>query len=336
MTDESSAPEARPPTIPDPLKMELFGFESDEAANRLATFLQAYLAVISHQIDLTRLDAVTVAYDYGTALANVDRGIDGFARLTATSTEFATGVAMTPAVLRDGVIKSHMVLNANFVRGIEQDEPFKYYILYVLAHECGHVHDLKVRDEAFPNALFQKRYTNVRQSTFGQIAIVCWDEYAACYLSAPYSNDQVLENLSNVFVDTSRDARTRANNSIKQYRTHRDLQRLIDEVKHEYGSVLKFASYLLGHLHGLGKTISDCDEANNFISGHWCEAFIFRLDAALSSLMARYGQWTDISVFNVLDDIADDLFKDGGIFITETSADSAYVDVPFTPQTMPA
>jgi hypothetical protein len=222
------------------------------------------------------------------------------------------------------------------VRGIEQDEPFKYYILYVLAHECGHVHDLKVRDEAFPNTLFHKKYTNIRQSTFGQISAACWEEYAACYLSAPYSVGQVLGDISTVFVDTSRDARTRANGAIKKYRTHHDLQRLIEEVKCEYGSVLKFASYLLGHLHGLGLTISDCNEANNFISGHWCEAFIVRLDAALSSLMARYGQWTDISVFNVLEDIADDLFKDGGISISETSIDGAYIDVPFTPQTMPA
>ena len=50
------------------------------------------------------------------------------------------GVAMTPAVIRDGKIKSHMLFNAGILLPLE-DEKNEFYeqALHTLAHECAHV-----------------------------------------------------------------------------------------------------------------------------------------------------------------------------------------------------
>ncbi|WP_143275362.1 hypothetical protein [Bradyrhizobium canariense] len=138
------------------LSLTLGGFESPEAARKFADTLHLYLQVLGQYLNLERLDAVSVAYDYAGALASVDRGIEGTTPLTATAETYGQGVAMTPAVLRDGVVKAHMVYDATILRGIEGVE-FNRELLYLIAHECGHVHDLKARDEAFPNVLMQAR-----------------------------------------------------------------------------------------------------------------------------------------------------------------------------------
>ncbi|TQF35305.1 hypothetical protein UNPF46_25240 [Bradyrhizobium sp. UNPF46] len=314
--------------------MTLSGFESDEAARTFAGKLQAYLHVIGQYLDLERLDAVSVAYNYPEALANVDRGLGGTATLTATSASYGLGVAMTPAVLRNGVVKAHMVYDANVVRGIEADE-INRELFHLIAHECGHVHDLKARDEAFPNVLMQTRYSNLRRNVLGSTAAACWDEYAASYFSAQFSIDETADNLAELFIGAARDAREHANESIKRYRRHGDIRLVVSEVGAEYGNTLKFAAYLLGQLHGLGMRLADHKAANDFVAGHWCAEFVNRLDVALTTLMARYGEWSDITEFSILETIADDLLKDGGVTVTEISDEEVYAQIPFTAETMP-
>lgn len=324
-----------PSSLPAPLPMTLGGFESPEAARKFADTLHLYLQVIGQYLDLERLDAVSVAYNYTDALASVDRGIQGTAPLTATAAAYGQGVAMTPTVLRDGVVKAHMVYDATVLRGIEGVE-FNRELLYLIAHECGHVHDLKARDEAFPNVMMQTRYSNLRRNVLGSTAVSCWEEYAACYFSAQFSMDETADNLVQIFIGAASDARGRANESMQRYRLHGDIPVVVREVAAEYGNTLKFAAYLLGHLHGLGMTLADHTAASEFISGHWCADFINRLDSALATLMARYGEWSDIEEFSILETVAEDLLQDGGIAITEVSDEEVFVQIPFTPDTMPA
>ncbi len=66
-------------------------------------------------MDLCRLDGVTVAIDYDAALAGLDRGMEGLRRLTRSNTEEMQGVAMSPAVMRDGNERTHLVFNAEML-----------------------------------------------------------------------------------------------------------------------------------------------------------------------------------------------------------------------------
>lgn len=332
--EEGGEPVSAPSTVPSPLPMSLSGFESEEAARAFAGKLQSYLHLIGQHLDLERLDAVSVAYNYPEALANVDRGIEGTATLTATSATYGVGVAMSPSVMRNGVVKAHMVYNAAVLRGIEADEVDRE-LLHLIAHECGHVHDLKARDQAFPNVIMQTRYLNLRRNVLGSTATACWDEYAASYFSAPFSADETTNNLAEIFVGAAREARANANDSIKRYRLHGKIPLVVSEVGAEYGNTLKFAAYLLGQLHGLGMTLADHKAVSDFITDHWSAKFINRLDIALTTLMDSYGEWSDITEFSTLEAVAEDLLRNGGISITEVSDEEVYVQIPFTPDTMP-
>ena len=53
------------------------GFKDAETATRFAHVLAHVVRVVSRYIDLSRLDGITIAYDYDVALAALDRGYEG-------------------------------------------------------------------------------------------------------------------------------------------------------------------------------------------------------------------------------------------------------------------
>ncbi|NUJ81753.1 hypothetical protein HUN39_17325 [Methylocystis sp. FS] len=129
---QNSANHERPsPTVPS-FQIKFLDVEA-EAAQRFGVVIGEYIQEISRYIDLERLDGVTIANDYPAALRQLDRGFTASHELTPTASELVTGVAMTPSVRRDGVVKAHMVLMAGVIFPLE-DEQHEFWkdALYVL------------------------------------------------------------------------------------------------------------------------------------------------------------------------------------------------------------
>jgi hypothetical protein len=92
-----------PQTAPETIPFSMRGFQDAVHAERFAQLLAILIRGISRYINLERLDGVTVAFDYDEALAELDRGFTPGRPLTRTSDDLILGVAMAPAVLRDGM-----------------------------------------------------------------------------------------------------------------------------------------------------------------------------------------------------------------------------------------
>lgn len=119
---ESVFDDLPPSTMPSDVPFCVKGFHDEEVGKRLAYAVADVIRVVGSFIDLTKLDGVTIACDYDEALTELDRGIDGLRPLTRSNTEEMQGVAMTPAVMRDGIVKSHLVFNAAYVVPLIADE----------------------------------------------------------------------------------------------------------------------------------------------------------------------------------------------------------------------
>jgi hypothetical protein len=99
---------------------------------------------------------------------------------------------------------------------------------------------------------------------------------------------------------------------------------------------MKFASYHLGNMVGLGLTLDDLPKTKTALEGHWFKPFFDKLKQACADIAANYGKWTDRSSFEALGDLADKIVTDGGVIISGHRDDGGfYVDIPFTPETMP-
>jgi len=136
---EAQQADERPQTAPENISISLRCFDTEERARQFGNLIAMYVRELSRHIDLSSLDGITVAGDYNQALLDLDRGYVTSHKLTP-SEELSFGVAMTPAVIRDGKVKSHIVINAGVVLPLENTnhEAFKL-AFHTLAHECAHV-----------------------------------------------------------------------------------------------------------------------------------------------------------------------------------------------------
>lgn len=330
-TDERAS---RPTTAPESFNICARAFDSKERAERLASIIGACVRELGKQFDLSRLDGVTVAYDYAQALLDLNRGYETTYRLTASNTH-VVGIAMTPSVIRDGTLKSHVVLNAAYVAALEDFEHEHFgAALHTIAHECAHVEVTHKLDAAFPGFLLRTQHADARIGYRWQIILACWDEYAATMLSAGFGTEPT-EGYEDTFLKSLRETRQRVNDHIKAYRIHGSVDQVLGEVYAGYGDMMKFGAYHLGNLRGLGRLWSEMPRTVEALKGHWFAPYFTRLDDALIAISNEYGKWTDKAGFEVVGDIADELLAEGGIHFKRRRDGHLYIDIPFTVETMP-
>jgi hypothetical protein len=85
----------------------------------------------------------------------------------------------------------------------------------------------------------------------------------------------------------------------------------------EYETILKFASYLLGHLNGTGGDIDTAPKFKEFLqSDHWLSFRIIELDKAFDGLWDNYGRWTGVEDFYCLGELVLDAVSRHGGYAT--------------------
>lgn len=103
--------------MPEALNVQIRGWDDKASARRLGNNVIGCVKELGRMIDVFTLDGITIAGDYHQALADLDRGYKTNHVLTA-SNDMAIGVAMTPSVIRDGRLKSLIVINGHFASGM--------------------------------------------------------------------------------------------------------------------------------------------------------------------------------------------------------------------------
>lgn len=314
-------------TVPTSFPLKASGFASEKEAMEFGQLAGAYVGEISRTIDLSQLDGITIAYDYSQALLSLDRGYQTSQPLTPS--EGATvGIAMTPSVIRDGQIKSHIVLNALYVRPLENSDDQHYRAAFhTVAHECAHVEITHQFDKAFPNVLLQRSYRDMQENFRWQTILACWDEYAATLISAKYGDPPTV-GYEDTFLGAVTATGDNVNQLFKEFRIHDDVTRILQEVYEAMGNLLKFAAYHLGNLRGLGVAWTDMPRTVAALEGHWFTSFFLRLQDACSAILANYAQWEDESAFETIGNLVDELVAMAGLHITKTANGGLHVEIP--------
>lgn len=321
----------QPSSVPANLSIRVLGVEND--TSELTTLLAPLFAEIGRGLDLSSLDGVTFAVDYPAALRGLDRGYKSSHTLTPSGGR-VSGVAMTPTVIRDGELKSHMVFDLNVFIGMLKDGRSSR-VVQLLAHECAHVEANAQFDKAFPNVLLRQQ-VNYRDGLRSQITLACWDEYIACLRSAPWGEDP-RSDYERTFLEHLLVAREEADTSITEYRTHRDVSRVIYEVSEVYSKLMKYAAYFLGNEVGHGRDWRDWKPVRESLADHWFLPFLERLEVALDAIARERGEWQDRSAFEAIADLGEELMEDGGMRFYDNPEHPGRigVDIPLTPQTTP-
>jgi len=339
MQDGDTNPEELPKdiTIPNNLSMTARGFGEENRAIEAVNKLHSVISVISQQIDLTDLDGVTIAFDYDEALAELDRGYETKDELEATK-DIAIGVAMSPRVIRDGQIKTHIVLNANYTLGIleepgEETDSFRQ-ALHLIAHECAHVEVTAAFDKSFPNTLLQKKHKNFLDSCRWQVIQAIWDEYAVCRTVGTYGYDPTdwyLETLGKVLEIT----RDKCYKRIKAYRIHDNSDQVVAEVYGLLGDLLKFAAYFLGAVSNRQPTENYPSALTNNSDFDWFKPFYEQIIRVNEALWSEFGSWANMDSFEAIGNTLEEMAESIGIKAIRISEKLIKFDIPYRTETMP-
>jgi hypothetical protein len=332
---------ARTTTLPE-ITISLTGFAREEDAHTLGNIIREFLVFYGKLMDLHGLTRVLVAYDYEGTLANLERGFETENNLAPTQDDIAVGIAMTPAVLQGGTAKSVMVLNAYHLMALahpdnEELKPYYRRMMYTLAHECGHVHDLAAKVRAFPEKWLKLRL-NPRDFSLFEIAEACWSEYIACRLSAVVSSDEIAADYELTFCEQLEKGVPAIRGYLRQYRMHADVRGVLTECSYIVKKVLVYASYLFGQLAGTGASFQEAaPKAKALLENHSeVNAVVQRLEAVLETMCKSYGSWDSFEVFDPLKMVALDLFAVAGLHLEDRGEDGTYVNIPYTEDTLPS
>ncbi len=330
--DEATLP---PETAPEPLSITLKGFASEEEARRLGDAVWATVKALSRAIDLTRLDGVTVAFDYSSAVNDVDRGYATTFIQTPTKTNELIWVAMTVNVMRDNIVKAHLVFDAQIIWPIlDNQNDFFSQSVALIAHECGHVADLRQRDEQFPGTLLRPLTGTAYERRLNQPAEVLWEEYAACRASALFCQCSTAT-YAESFATVLPVALDYADAAIRCYRIHGNINRVLSEAGNPLFEPMRTAAYLAGHLDGPGLDLASIPIASDALQGSLFEPLVMRMIALLRDLWDRRGSWPNTGAFAPLLDLCRDVFETGGIHLSARPSGEMYVQIPFTLATLP-
>lgn len=303
LDQEPVDPGLPPQTVPKNISVRLDGFAESTFGEECGHALADYVRLISRLINLDRLDGITVAYDYDSALATLDRGFAVF----------------------------HAKIAANLLsENIEHQKMSRC----IVAHECGHVETISDLDTAFPGVLLQSPFS-AQNSILQPVSETIWQEYSACRLSARFGNDLQTSMYQESLVPVLRVARDRANSAIRDYRSHGDLDKVIREAGPYIWEPLRIGAYLLGHLDGLGLDIDSAPDAKEALTATGYYDCMFTLRSELRQLWDQKGCWNSPSQFNVLIDVLENTMAAKGMIFRILDGNRFRLDIPFTPETMP-
>lgn len=321
-------------TVPSDFQISLRGFADHDEAQAFGEMLGDVLRVIGRAMDISRLDGVTVAFNYDEALAQLDRGLEGLRPLERTNGEHVVGVAMTPTVLREGIVKGHLVFHAPAISGVSDlHGEGGRQALYLIAHECGHLADLKECDEAWPGVILRQPVTGW-DAFLQPEAQALWEEYSASRRSAVFGGDEITESYRTAFQSLLACAADDVVASVKAYREHADIPCLLRQAGEPIAQALRAAVYLAGHLDGMGHSSMAIWDEEPAVSSRY-RSSIQRLILAVRGMWDSRGAWPGLQVFEPLREVIRCALAKHGIFIRHLEDGGLYVDVPYNPETMP-
>lgn len=212
-------------------------------------------------LNLRKLHSITVGFDLDAMLR------DHLATLQTSSAflrsrrqgERVGTAGCVAGVMRDGRYVSRVFLDATHLVDLVDDPHKESYAANIVVHELAHValdhwQTQPSWDYVSPKLRHDWRYEVLRYCT-----LRFWDEYAACRLSARFGDPKLVARnfVDCLFHHTAQLPRLRLYTR-KHWQTHRAAKTFLKAVD-SAATPLRSASYLMGHMDGLGMPVNVLD-----------------------------------------------------------------------------
>jgi hypothetical protein len=235
---------------------------------------------------------------------------------------------MAPVVLRDGVIKAHMILRDYLGHAlISDDESTRRSAHHILVAQFAEVGGIELFDEAMPGILLRPLDNPFDSLRYRHIDSA-WRGYFAARVSAVFAPNAGSGHIALLVAALRRTAGEIPRLRL-EYRFHGEVPRMMEAVlKHVY-YVLSHAAHLIGHYDGLQDSAIDSDarlasQLKEMELAAWFD--LYRRD--LRALWDRRGEWSCLEEFLALGHHVERLLWPFGLFLWQTSDRNCRVEAP--------
>jgi hypothetical protein len=322
------------PKAPNSIAITFRGDFDEALRERIAEATAQIVAEACWTVPLDRLDGITFADDYVEGLRMLDRGFPTARPVETHQTDSAAGIAQAPTVMRDGIVKGHVVMSGALARHlIGGDAFYRQLAVHALVNQLALVGCTEIFDETLPGVLL-KPFKDGFDHDMQACVWSGWHGYFAARASAAF-NPAHFNLEAEVLLAALREAKTEIPAARLAYRQHGDLGQLFQVVLRRLAFILEHAGDLLGHYDGLGMPLLDgVPELHVALKelglSNWVESY----HQQLAELWDRRGEWTSFDEFLALNRHTERLLWQFGIFPWRTEDGGYRVEIPLATDAM--
>ena len=317
----------RPPSKAPKYSVHFHSCADRATADKIVATLNVITENLVQMMPLDRLDGITFSSDYPAALRDLDRGFQASAPLKATAEEYGVGVAMAPLVMRDGILKTHIVMRGEIGHSlISEDESSWRLALHTIAGQLAYAACDQILDESLPGVLLKR--IDDRYDGFLYAAIhSAWTGYFSCRASASFYPEAGLSQ-QELLVAVLKRAQNDIPAARLAYRFHGQIDRMLEVVMPRIADILGFSGTVLGHYDGLEQSFLDDRALAAALKEFGLNDWIVLFDSELSQLWDRREKWASFDEFLMLNRHVERLLWQYGLFPWKADDGQIQITVP--------
>lgn len=280
-------------------ELSFVGYGDEAEVQQVIGPLQTIVSRLSQTLPLKRLDGVTVAEDYPTALRNLDHGFDNARPVETVSREVGVGIAQMVTVLRSGEVKGRIVMSSAIAHSLTSLNPRDAeFGIYVVVRELALVAMIEFIEGALPGVLLSPIEREFDNWLYPHVDAGL-HAYVASRIAAGFGREQEL-------VEANRQLLAAAINRMRDtvlrerlaYRYRGDLDRLLAVTLPSIRQVLTFAGDLLGHSTVVGcPPFQGSDELHISLEQAGLKNWLEMYKVDLEGFYKRLGRWQSFDEF---------------------------------------
>ena len=201
--------------------------------------------------------------------------------------------------------------------------------VHIFHHELGHIHDNNNKIAVFKEQMKHKRYEG-KNAILYPIAEVCWSEYIANFISSSTAQESLMpEMVANALEVDIKEKEQNIKTMVMAFRSNKSRVDLLHSIKNEVESLLKTASYVIGYMHGMQKSLEELSyDSNYFLECSYFKDIWEVLIYELSSIHNVYPDgWMNLNIYQCLAFSIEAFFNQMGVVIMQDEKNEVYFRV---------
>lgn len=310
------------------LKLQINGLDDKHSVflvKEITNLLQRF-----NELDLRRLDSIIITQNFERDIEKITSSSKSIFKNRYLSRKKTLAKVLT--IPDNDDFKFVLVMRTSYARNFLKfdDNIITYHdAVHIFHHELGHVHDNNNKIDKFKQLMKTSSYKG-KNAILYPIAEVCWSEYIANFLSSPTAVESLMpEMVASSLEIAIKEKEQHIKTQVMVFKSNSTRIDVLDTIKEDIESLLKTAAYIIGYMHGMGKTLEELSyDADYFLECSYFKDIWEVLIYELSSMLDVYPNgWINLNIYQKLAFSIEAFFNQMGVVLIQKENNEVYFKV---------